>query len=104
MPHGPSYSPWLWTDSNQPDQYESLQPSRKDREPGGETRQNPLHGRPRTPQPRKTSSTNQSENRQATTPDPKKIRAIAEIGVHHGKFFIGLQLLLREKQRSLASY
>jgi hypothetical protein len=28
--------------------------------------------------------------------------AVAEIGVHHGKFFIGLHLLLREKQRSLA--
>jgi|BogFormECP12_OM2_1039638.scaffolds.fasta_scaffold91215_1 hypothetical protein len=28
--------------------------------------------------------------------------AVAEIGVHHGKFFIGLRLLLRENQRSLA--
>lgn len=27
---------------------------------------------------------------------------IAEIGVHHGKFFIGLQLLLRDEQRALA--
>jgi methyltransferase family protein len=28
--------------------------------------------------------------------------AAAEIGVHHGKFFIGLHLLLREEERSLA--
>jgi hypothetical protein len=28
--------------------------------------------------------------------------AVAEIGVHHGKFFIGLHLLLRETERSLA--
>jgi Methyltransferase domain len=28
--------------------------------------------------------------------------AVAEIGVHHGKFFIGLHLLLHENQRSLA--
>jgi Transposase DDE domain group 1 len=47
----------------------------KDQEPVGGTRQNPLTGRPRTPQPRKTSPTSQSENRQATTPDPRKIRA-----------------------------
>jgi hypothetical protein len=46
----------------------------KDHEPGGGTRQNRLTGRPRTPQPRKTSPTTQSENRQATTPDPRKIR------------------------------
>jgi hypothetical protein len=52
MPHGPSYSPWLWLDSNQPDQHESIQPSRKDQEPGGGTRQNPPdRATPHTPTP-----------------------------------------------------
>ena len=89
MPHGPSYSPWLWPDSNQPDQHESIQPSRKDREPGDGTRQNPLTGRPRTPQPRKTSSTSQSENRQATPPE--KDPGLAS-GFHHRLAVLYLQV------------